>query len=82
MLAYLWGDVTVNLHQGQPAQEDTMTPAVHFVGPYAGRYDLAVKLFGQPDFNHPTMDAQAKASIIEGDTVIMVGAVVEQEIAA
>ena len=47
-----------------------MTSFTHFVGFQAGRYTLAVKVFGRPDFIHRQWDGRAKSMVYEGDRVI------------
>ncbi|TCD04125.1 hypothetical protein EYB45_09440 [Erythrobacteraceae bacterium CFH 75059] len=49
---------------------DRPLPLVHFVGFRDDRYWNAVRVFGRPDFIHPSWDRHAIGDIDAGDIVI------------
>lgn len=61
-----------------------MTPALHFVGfrhPEQGadiRYDVAVRIFGKPDFVHRHWDLRAQQEIASGDIVVFANGTADQ----
>lgn len=47
-----------------------MTNALHFVGFKDNRYNMAIQVFGTPDFIHRFWDYRAVQEVMEGDVVV------------
>ncbi len=47
-----------------------MRPAIHFVGFVGEEYLFAVRVFGRPDFYHPSARELHRAFMAPGDTVV------------